>query len=622
MSNLYYQHSQPGQNVISKTVRTQQIIRLGSFLKKAEKLLSTDIHWENQRQLAEIWQPKLTHIQRQKKQLETLEQPILIVVVAGGVKAGKSHIANIMAGQPLFVESIRHETRQAGVSLPAAISRDSAISLLEPLKEEWLEILSANTQYADRQLLLIDLPDFDSESQLPQFSKNQAIAAAAMSVADVIVMVSSQAHNLTEKLFSWLTQFREAHGFLFVYNETHGVEGDDARLRTEQLQKQISLAGFSNKSLVVHVPYNPERYTAPGLAAALQKLPANHTIRSWRVGAQLRQMLADIEETYQNVAPDISATVDSVRKNLLQPYHVRQKQHLELQLQKMEGSIQRELVFTAASQIGGIFGGFVTLRRFFSYWSLPGLWLGPKLLKGAPGLLLAGGSLLAGSVSRRIEKFRDKKNLAAKDITDVPKTHSPDLESINLELENVHLDPIPPQTGKTHLAGDAEMTAQLSETVVHFINAELFQPSKNGRIARFGKRRHRFIWNILPTLLIIFMFFQIISSLFLPQSIRSVIPFPVGMATNIMFYINMLAVVFSFCYLEYYLMQRLFRNAGRRTRDKILQALTEFEHPLVQSVNERLAAPGQWRISAKKLNFQLEKLLTEIQPYLDGIEIK
>ena len=607
--------------MISKTVRTQQIIRLGSFLKKAEKLLSTDIHWETQRQLAEIWQPKLAYIQQQKKQLETLDQPVLVVVVAGGVKAGKSHIANIMAGQPLFVESIRHETRQAGVSLPTSISRESAITILEPLKEEWLEIVPANTPYAERQLLLIDLPDFDSESQLPQFSKNQAIAAAAMSVADVIVMVSSQAHNLTEKLFSWLTQFREAHGFLFVYNETHGTEGDEARLRTKQLQTQISLAGFSNKSPVVHVPYSPEIYTHPGLSAALQKLPANHTIRSWRVGAQLWHMLADIEETYQNVAADISATAESVRKNLLQPYHARQVQHLELQLHKMEGAIQRELVFTAAGQIGGIFGGFVTLRRFFSYWSLPGLWLGPKLLKGAPGLLLAGGSLLVGSVSRRIEQFRDQKKLTPKNITDVPKTYSPDLENINLELENIHLDPLPPQTGTAYAAGDAEMAANLSETVEHFINAELFQTSQKGQIARFGKRRHRFIWNILPALLIMFMFFQIISTLFLPEYLQAVIPFPVGMATNIMFYINMLALVFSLCYLEYYLMQRLFRNAGRRTRDQILQALTEFEHPLVQIVNERLAAPRQWQNSAKKLNIQLDKLLTEIQPYLDGIEI-
>ncbi|MCI0493738.1 hypothetical protein L0Z72_01930, partial [candidate division KSB1 bacterium] len=456
---------------------------------------------------------------------------------------------------------------------------------------------------------------------------NQQIVENVLNAADVIILVSSQAHNLTRRTFQWLQQFRQGHGFIFVYNEVSGAEGSEAAARIQQLREQITTAGFSKKMTVLGVPNKPNHYVFPEINQALSELPANRVLRTWRIAEQIRLMTGDIRTVYQSLQPDLKRMQESIQKYITDPIQQQFQEEIQLKVDAMQGAIQRELLFRVGRGIGGPFGAFLAIRRLFHYWSLPGLWLGSRLM-GTPGALVATGSMLIGSLVRSFEAWRDRRKLKNKDLESeiALQTRQIDIEriNINLELEQVQLDPLLLPSKKQNQQGRREFTRQLTQTMESAFDEEfgLHQRSKRRYfIHKLQSGVGRFLWNLLPALMLTYTFVIIFLSVanqfpFFPASWQ-LLKQPV----EISFYINILALFIVLCYFQFLLLKALLKRANGRLKKKILNNLLAIENPFLAQLAERIEAPDRFMQQAFQLEKDVDKLQQKLRQYLKGVEI-
>jgi hypothetical protein len=603
------------------------LVQTGSFLKQAEQLLTQEIGWEPQRQLAQLWQPRLLRMRQDLAGLSLFEEPVMLVAVAGGVKAGKSHVANLILGHPVLSESLRHETRRAWAVMPPGVAEADVYSALQPAEKEWIRLVKYGQKIGDRQLILIDLPDFDSESQIADFQENQKIVESILSVADVILFVSCQAHNLTRRSFEWLAQFRRGHGFLFIYNETSGAEGAEGEQRARQLREQVAQAGFSSAGAVIHCPFEPGKYNGYPIVSALSGLPPGRTLRSWRVSERIRLLVGDIREIFETHQLALEKAAENIEQYVTSPMNARFQQTMQQQIQSLQPTFQREMLFRVAGQIGGIFGGFIALRKVLNYWSLPGIWLGSRLM-GSTGALVATGSAVFGSLLRTYEAWRDRRLLRRPVIENSLSQQTETIRaqnfSINLELEGARLDPLP-ETEYFFEAGDQEqLRAQISGQIETAFEQEMpnVLPGKMDRVwGRLRRGVWKIAWNFFPTIILIIAFFAITYNLvasmpFFPADWRDV-----ALPTGFAFYLNILAVVLGLCYFQYLWLLFRLRASARRVGAALLAGFRQQEHPWLASLVARLAAPETWYRQALKLEEEVSQLQNKLRPTIKGIEV-
>jgi hypothetical protein len=603
------------------------LVEIGAFLKRAENIVNQDTGWEPQRQLTKLWQGRLIKMQHETTRLSVIEEPTLIVAIMGGVKAGKTHLANMILGQSVLTESQRHETRRAWVVYPPGIAEIEVSELLGSVKPEWLQWVRYGTQIGGRKLILIDLPDFDAESQLAGFQENQQIVESVLTAADVIILVSSQAHNLTRRTFQWLQQYRQGHGFIFVYNEVSGAEGAEATARIQQLHDQVTRTGFSKKITVLGCPYKPNHYIFPEINQALAELPANRILRTWRIAEQIRLLTGDIRTVYQSLEPDLIRMQENIQKFITHPIQQQFQEEIQVKVEAMQGAIQRELLFRVGRGIGGPFGAFLAIRRLFHYWSLPGVWLGSRLM-GTPGALVATGSMLLGSLVRSFEAWRDRRKLKSKDLESEIDVQTLQIDTerlnINLELEQVQLDPLPTPSSSQKQQGRREFTQQLSQTMESAFDEEfgLHQKSKRKNfIQKLQSWFGRFLWNLLPAFILIYTFIIIF------LSVANQFPFYpahwqlLKQPVEISFYINIVALFLILCYIEYLILTALLKRANQRLKKKILNNLLAIENPFLAQLGERIEAPARFVQQALLLEKEVDKLQQKLRPNLKGIEI-
>ncbi|MBN2093723.1 GTPase domain-containing protein [candidate division KSB1 bacterium] len=603
------------------------LVEIGAFLKRAENLMNQNTGWEPQRQLTKLWQGRLIKMQQETTHLSVIEEPTLIVAIMGGVKAGKTHLANMILGQPVLAESQRHETRRAWVVYPPGIAEIEVSELLGSIKPEWLQWVRYGTQIGGRKLILIDLPDFDAESQLAGFQENQQIVENVLNAADVIVLVSSQAHNLTRRTFQWLQQFRQGHGFIFVYNEVSGAEGTEAMARIQQLREQVSLAGFSKKITILNSPYKPNQYVFPEINQALNELPANRVLRTWRIAEQIRLLTGDIRTVYQSLEPDLIRMQENIQKYITHPIQQQFQEEIQLKVEAMQSAIQRELLFRVGRGIGGPFGAFLAIRRLFHYWSLPGVWLGSRLM-GTPGALIATGSMLIGSLVRSFEVWRDRRKLKNKDLESEIEIQTRQIDTerinINLELEQVQLDSLLIPSSSQKQQGRREFTQQLTQTMESAFDEEFGLNQKLKRknfVQKLQSWFARFWWNLLPALILIYTFVIILLSVanqfpFFPDNWQ-LLKRPV----EISFYINILALFLVLCYIEYLILTALLKRANQRLKRKILNNLLAIENPFLIQLAARIEAPARFVQQALLLEKEVDKLQKKLRQQLKGVEI-
>ncbi len=608
-------------------ISTAVLVEIGAFLKRAEQLINQDIGWEPQRQLAKLWSGRLIKLQKEATNLSVIEEPTLIVAIMGGVKAGKTHLANMILGQPVLTESQRHETRRAWVVYPPGVAEIEVSELLGLIKPEWLQWVRYGTQIGGRKLILIDLPDFDAESQLAGFQENQQIVENVLNAADVIIFVSSQAHNLTRRTFQWLQQFRQGHGFIFIYNEVSGAEGSEATARMQQLRDQVARAGFSKKITVLGSTYKPNHYLFPEINQALSELPANRVLRTWRIAEQIRLMTGDIRTVYQSLEPDLIRMQNTIQQYITNPIQQQFQEEIQLKVEAMQGAIQRELLFRVGRGIGGPFGAFLAIRRIFHYWSLPGVWLGSRLM-GTPGALVATGSMLIGSLVRSFEAWRDRRKLKNKDLKSGIELQNRQIDTerinINLELEQVQLDPfILPSTSQKQ-QGRREFSQQLTQTMELAFDEEFGLNQKSKRknfVQKLQSWLGRFLWNFWPALILIYTF--VIVSL----SVANQFPFfpdnwqLLKQPVEISFYINILALFLVLCYIEYLVLVALLKRANHRLKMKILNNLLAIENPFLSQLAEKIESPARFVQQALLLEKEVDKLQQKLRQHLRGVEI-
>lgn len=608
-------------------IPVSSLVKIGACVKQAQQLLQEDVHWEPQRQLAKLWQKRLARLEADVEKLSAIDEPILIVAVTGGVKAGKTHLANMILGQQILAESLRHETRRAWTVIHQTTPQDDVIELLQPVSPDWLRFVPAHSQIANRKLILIDLPDFDSESQVAGFQENRQIVEQIIPAVDVVVFVSSQAHNLTKKSFDWLKQFQEAHGFIFVYNEVSGPEESDGKQRIEQLQEQVNKAGFANKTHVVNCRYAPGDYTDDTLRRLLTDLPANRTLRSWRLVEMVHQMIADIKEVYESQSIEIQKTVDTIRTQVALPLHHQFESEIKSQLEGLHGTFQREMLFRSSQKIGGILGGFISLRRFLSYWSLPGVWLGSRLM-GPTGALVATGSLVFGSLIRRFEAWRDRRQLKVRPLApEIAKQNmqlSEQANSINLELQHVQLDPVSEidiKSSDDHQKTVSEKIADLIELAFENELTGEVDESSEKVFRRFLSWCNRVAWNLIPSAFIIYAFVAIIFSFLKGLPVLPPEWHWIGAPNGFSFYINALTILLGICYIEYLLLMLLHKKAARRVAERVFGELVQMEHPFILEIKKRLSEPMRFYSQALNLENELETVRKVIRRMVKGLEI-
>lgn len=293
----------------------------------------------------------------------------------------------------------------------------------------------------------------------------------------------------------------------------------------------------------------------------------------------------------------------------------------------MQQTFQREMLFRVAGQIGGIFGGFISLRKVLNYWSVPGIWLGSRLM-GPTGAIVATGSAVFGSLLRTFEAWRDRRMLRQPALKSSLNQQSPEFQaqsfSVNLELAQVQLDPLPEAEKMTDTTDPDQLDKKISQQIERAFEHEMpnvLPGSSENSWGRFRRTLWKFSWNFLPATILTVAFLAIIFNLLgylplLPSDWRDVV-FPTGFA----FYLNILAVVVGVCYFQYlWLLWRL-RKSARRVGEELLEFFQQQEHPWLNILTSRLKAPENWYQQALKLEEEVSQLQVKLRPSIKGVEV-
>ncbi|MFW6280139.1 MAG: GTPase, partial [Planctomycetota bacterium] len=354
--------------------------------------------WKPAQRMLARWAPRIENVTER-----TQRRRFSVVAVTGGVKVGKSTVANRIAGCKFSPADTRPETDHAVVAKPPTLS-DSALENLFSGSSPELHDVEMPGWPDD--VVLVDTPDFDSDRD-----KNASTARRIIRLADVVVVVGSQEKSYSSRQLDWCKQWTDTKTFLFVHNtggdpnQVENIEAERQRQR-ENLQAQ----GFNAESIFcIDIPEEVQQIRR----AIWQSGSRSQEIQQ----SQLLQCVAGITREFEREYGKRRDAIGELRSNIethvIEPWH---EQMREYGFVAERDAFVRKLTFGAGPRIGGPLGLFLRLRKYFDPIGFGGLF-GQKLAPtGALKTAVAAGGAIWGFAKRMVQSWRDGQALKGKKI--------------------------------------------------------------------------------------------------------------------------------------------------------------------------------------------------------------
>jgi len=335
----------------------------------------------------------------QRKEFISLQEkrgPYYLVAVTGGVKVGKSMVANSLAG----TEFSAHGRARLTDKIVAAISKDADESVMRGVfnNQEHFSINPLMENRLPPNLILMDTPDFDSNCR-----SHQNLAIEAADAADLVVVVCSLEKQFTQKQSDWMNKWKDTKAFVFIYNISKQQSQKRTDKDVENLKIQLARFGFENAPVYVHPPDGES--DMDHLREMVFNTQRNrHEIRYNNSLRELIKRISVLRENFEKISISAKEAQTYFKEDFLAPV----MQEIDAITGKFVGggraSLTREAIFIAGEGIGGPLGMFIKLRQYLHSIALPFL-LGGAKIRGTAGAAIMATGALAGLIARIQERY-------------------------------------------------------------------------------------------------------------------------------------------------------------------------------------------------------------------------
>ncbi|MCK5889493.1 MAG: 50S ribosome-binding GTPase [Methylococcales bacterium] len=191
----------------------------------------------------------------------------LVVAFMGGTGVGKSSLLNKLAKQSIAKTGVERPT-----SREVTLFHHSSVSIHQleekfPLQE--IQI-AQHTEESNRNVLWIDMPDFDSTEE-----KNKNIVMQWLPFVDVLVYVVSPERYRDNKAWQLLLSEGVNHAWLFVMNQwDRGVPE-----QYDDFKKQLAQAGFHDPLIFKTISIEGAEDELPQLQSSIQAIATEKTVQ-------------------------------------------------------------------------------------------------------------------------------------------------------------------------------------------------------------------------------------------------------------------------------------------------------------------------------------------------------
>lgn len=202
----------------------------------------------------------------------------LIVAFMGGTGVGKSTLLNRLAGKPIAKAGVVRPT-----SREVTLYHHESIAMQQLPEQQLAKInVSQHDNAANKQVVWIDMPDFDSTEQ-----SNKQLVFQWLPYIDVLVYVVSPERYKDEKAWRLLLAEGAKHAWLFAFNQwDRGQTG-----QFEDFNQQLQKVGFS-EPVIFKTACSDELLTDEfiTLESTIRTLATGHTVEQLEQrGSELRK---------------------------------------------------------------------------------------------------------------------------------------------------------------------------------------------------------------------------------------------------------------------------------------------------------------------------------------------
>jgi len=219
----------------------------------------------------------------------------LIVAFMGGTGVGKSSLLNKLSGKAIAKTGIERPT-----SREVTLYHHQSVSLTQledtfPLQN--IQI-SQHSEQANKQVVWIDMPDFDSTEE-----KNKGIVMQWLPYVDVLVYVVSPERYRDNKAWQLLLSEGASHAWLFVMNQWD--RGETAQY--QDFKQQLAKAGFDSPIIyktICDPEQTQEEDELPALLKTIESVSSENTVEQLEYrGQQIRRhaIRKKLQQCYQSL---------------------------------------------------------------------------------------------------------------------------------------------------------------------------------------------------------------------------------------------------------------------------------------------------------------------------------
>ena len=221
----------------------------------------------------------------------------LIVAFMGGTGVGKSTLLNRLAGRPIAKAGVVRPT-----SREVTLFHHESVAMQYLPEQQLAKInVSQHDNPANKQVVWIDMPDFDSTVQ-----SNKHLVFQWLPYIDVLIYVVSPERYKDEKAWRLLLAEGAKHAWLFVFNQwDRGQPG-----QFEDFKQQLQKVGFS-EPFIFKTVCSEELLTDEFIAleSAIRSLATGHAVEQLEQrGSELRKY--ELKTKLQSAALNLGAEID------------------------------------------------------------------------------------------------------------------------------------------------------------------------------------------------------------------------------------------------------------------------------------------------------------------------